>query len=179
MALKTTGLIHDHHVERPVVLVIIYQPHYILPVDDVDVRRGVQCPDPFRLASQYRGHSQHLCVLPLVLFSRPGSLSYLLRCDHQDLPDKEAIILQLLDGRQCRDRLSETHIQEQPYLLHPDDLVDAVLLICVRLKYHPVRLPSGHISSGSGMLHPDIHSPRRTGSHPLVLSRLPPSGQVP
>ena len=169
VAFEAAGLVHNHHVERPVILVIIHQPHHIFPVDDINICRRIKCPDPFRLASQYRGHPQHLCVLPFILFPCPGSLGYLFRCDNQNLPDQEPVIFQLLDGRQCRDRLSKTHVQEQPNLLHPDDLIDAVLLICVWLKYHPVRLPMAHFLSGSGMLHPDIRTPRRTGSHLLSL----------
>lgn len=106
VALKTAGLIHHHHIEWPGVPVVIYQPADILPVDDIDVRRRIQRPDPFCLAAQYRGHPKDFRVIPFILLLRPGPFRYFFWRDHQDLPNSEPVILKLPDGGQGSDRLA-------------------------------------------------------------------------
>ena len=115
MVFKAAALIYDHHIERPCIPVIVHQPADVFPVDDIKVRRGVQCPDPFRLAPQYGGHPEDLRVVPFVLFFRPGAFCNLLRRDYKDFADGEPVIFQLPDSRQggnCFPK-SLTHIQKQ------------------------------------------------------------------
>ena len=113
MALEAAALIHYHHVKRPCVTVIIHQPHHVLSVGDVDVCRRVQCFDPLCLASQYRGYPQHFCVIPLGGLPCPGSFCHLLGGYHQHPAYLETVILKLLNGRQCGDRLAKAL---NPYL---------------------------------------------------------------
>ena len=136
VALKTAALIHHDHVKGPCVPVVVHQPADILPVDDVQVCRRVQGPDPLGLAPQHRRYPQHLCVVPFSRFPCPGPFCHLLRCNHQHPAHQEPVILKLLYGGQGCDRLAESHIQKKPQLLDLNDLIDAVLLVSVWFKFH-------------------------------------------
>ena len=114
VALKATGLIHHHHVKRPAVPVVVYQPADIFPVDDVDVRRCVQRPDAFCLAAKHGRHPEDLRMVPFLLFLRPGAFCHFLRGNHQYPSDSKAVIFQFPDGSKGGDSFPQalTHIQK-------------------------------------------------------------------
>ena len=99
VALKAAALVHHHHVKGPGIPVVIHQPANIFPVDDIQIRRRVQGPDPLGLAPQDWGYPKDTGVVPFILFLRPSTLRHFLGGDDQDLPDLEAVIFQLPDGR--------------------------------------------------------------------------------
>ena len=138
MVLKAAALIDYHHVKRPAVPVIVHQPAHIFAVDDVQVRRGVQRPDPPCLASKDWGHPEDLRVVPFLFFPGPRSLCHFFRGNHKDFTNQEPVAFQLPDSRQGCHCFSKPHIQEQRQLFRGEDPVNAMFLIGVWLKLHPI-----------------------------------------
>ena len=138
MVLKAGSLIHDHHVERPLIPVQIPQPGNILPVDNINVCVDAQGAHPLLLGSQDRDNPKIRNVIPFLRFRRPRSFRHLFRRDDQDPDRVEPLILQDPDRGQGYDCLAKSHVQKQTDALQIDDPVDAVPLILMRLKLHPI-----------------------------------------
>ena len=144
MALKTAGLINNHHVKRPTVPVIIHQPAYIFPVDDINIRRCIKRPNAFCLTSKDRRHSEDLRMVPFILLFCPGSFGHFLRGDNENLPNNEPVIFQFPDSGQRRDRFSKalTHVKKQAYFLNFQNFINAMRLIGMWLEHHRASPPS-------------------------------------
>ena len=147
--LETAQLVDDHDREGPLAAQIIHQPDDVLPVDDVDVRRGGQSLLPLLGGSHDAGDAQVVQVLPLGRLLAPGVLRHALRSDDQDRPRLQAVVEQQVDGGQGGDRLARTHAPEEGTGRVVDDPVDASLLVRVGCEVHS--RPSSRYSSSSLM----------------------------
>ena len=95
--LEAAGFIHDHHVKRPIIAVVLHEPRYILTVDDVDVGGRIQCFQPPRLRAEDRLHSEDMHSVPFRRLTLPRCLCDFLRGDDKHLTDGEACVLEMID----------------------------------------------------------------------------------
>ena len=95
--LETAGFIHNHHIKRPVIPVMLDEPRHVFAVDDVDVGGRIQCFQPPRLCAENRLHSEDMHSVPFRRLTLPRCLCDLLRGDDKHLTDGEACVLEMID----------------------------------------------------------------------------------
>ena len=100
LVLEAAALVDNHHVERPVVAVVVHQPLDVLAVDNIQIGRPRQCFLALDTAAQYGGHPHIPQVIPFLGLTAPRCLGYLLRRDDKHLADLESMVFQLFHSGQ-------------------------------------------------------------------------------
>ena len=108
--LETARFVQHHHIEGPVVPVVIHQPRNVLPVNDPDISGHIQSQNPLFQTAQNRDNAQAFQVLPFRRLATPRRLRDFFRCHYQTPTDCPAIKPQVVYRRQRDNRLAEAHI---------------------------------------------------------------------
>ena len=98
--------LHHKIPSHSIFLVILHQPPDILPVDDVDHRRVVDCYDPGLNISNDDGNVQSFQMVPLFDLCRPCITGNTQRRNDENLADLEGLKHEVFDGRKCNNGLS-------------------------------------------------------------------------
>ena len=110
-ALEACQFVEHQHIIRPRPSQFRHKPSHEVAARYVNVRPRPHSRPSFRGRPEYHAHAHPAQVLPLCALVCPRRLCHLLRRHDQHRGDL-AIVHQLAEGRQRRDRLTEAHVEE-------------------------------------------------------------------